>query len=235
MTQLATAPRLFGTRKHLWLTAGLMAGGVAVVLVGMILGAGDAVNAVVLDLREAGPLLFFTAMALLPAVGFPMMLFTLSAGPVFAPEHGPGWVIVWSVAAVVVNLLLSYWLADRALRPLVGRLLAWCGFALPAETPAGPWQLTLIVRLMPGPPFWAQSYLLGLLRVSLGPYLVVSTAIMTGYIVALVFGGVAITEGNGGLAFAAVGFLVIAVAARQLWRKHVARRFAADHPVIPAE
>ena len=32
--------------------------------------------------REAGPTAFFTAMALLPVVGFPLSPFTLAAGPV---------------------------------------------------------------------------------------------------------------------------------------------------------
>lgn len=212
----------YWTKKHLLPAAAVVVGGVALVLGGMKMGAGAVVHDVVLGLRDAGPVFFFAAMALLPAVGFPMLLFTLSAGPVFAPVLGLGWVIGWSVAAVVVNLLLTYWLADRALRPLVRRLLSWSGFPLPAKTPAGPWQLTLIVRLAPGPPFWAQSYLLGLLRVPLLPYLAVSTAIMTGYIIALVLGGTAITEGSGRLAVAVAGFLVIVVAGRQLWRKHAA-------------
>lgn len=235
MKQLTPARRPLGTKKRLLLTGALVALAATVVLVGMKMGVGDAVNGVVLGLREAGPLVFFTAMALLPAVGFPMMLFTLSAGPVFAPVLGVGWVITWSVAAVVINLLLTYWLADRALRPLVSRLLTWCGFSLSGTTAIGPWQIALIVRLTPGPPFWAQSYLLGLLRVPLLPYLVVSTAIMAGYIVALVFGGVAIMEGNGRYAFAAVALLVIAIAARQLWLKHAARRLPEIDHAIPAK
>jgi len=67
------------------------------------------------------------------------------------------------------------------------------------------------------------------------PYLVVSTAIMTGYIVALVGGGVAITEGDGRLAFAAAGLLVIVIAARQLWRKHMAREFPAVMAALPTK
>ena len=181
----------------------------------------------VLGLREAGPAAFFVAMAVLPAVGFPLMAFTLAAGPVFGPALGVGWVIFWSLAAVVGNLLLTYWLANRALRPLVSRLLTYFEFPLPDVTVAGAWQIALIVRLTPGPPFWAQSYLLGLIRVPLVPYLIVSTSVMAGYIVALVCGGVALANGNGRLAFVAAGILVVAVAALQLWRKRTARKRAA--------
>ena len=87
--------------------------------------------------------------------------------------------------------------------------------------------LTLIVRLTPGPPFWVQSYLLGLLRVPLVPYLIVSLLVMTGYIVALISGAEALANGNGRLAFAAVGVLVVTVAGLQLWRHRTARRQAA--------
>jgi len=182
------------------------------------------VDAVVARLREAGPAVFFVAMALLPAVGFPMMAFTLAAGPLFGPIIGSGWVVVWSLGAVVGNLLLTYWLADHALRPLVSRLLNHFSFRLPESRGSTAWQMTLIVRLTPGPPYWVQSYLLGLIRVSLWPYLVISTLVMAGYIVALVYGGEAIANGNGRLAFAAVGGLVASVVLLQLLRKWSAQR-----------
>jgi uncharacterized membrane protein YdjX (TVP38/TMEM64 family) len=196
----------------------------------------EAADTVVLGLREAGPQVFFVAMALLPAVGFPLSPFTLAAGPVFGPTLGAGWVIVWSLTAVVVNLLLTYWLANRALRPLVSRLLTYFEFHLPDNPAGGAWQLAWIVRLTPGPPFWVQSYLLGLIRVPLVPYLIVSTFVMAGYIVALVCGGEAIANGSGRLAITAVGILVVTIAALQLLRKRTARlRAAAALQTIPAK
>lgn len=199
----------------------------ALIFFALKLGWMEAAESVVSSLRVVGPGAFFVAMALLPAVGFPMIAFTLAAGPLFAPAWGAGWVITWSVAAVVGNLLLTYWLSHRALRPLVTRLLTHFDFQVPDRMAAdGAWQMTLIVRLTPGPPFWVQSYLLGLLRVPLLPYLVVSTLVMTGYIVALVLGGEAIVDGNGRLAVAAIGTLVVFIAALQLLRKWTARRRA---------
>jgi len=209
------------------LAAGLAALIAVLVFVAFKTGLMEAADAVVLVLREAGPEVFFVAMALLPAVGFPLIAFTLAAGPVFGPTLGTGWVIVWSLTAVVVNLLLTYWLANRALRPLVSRLLTYFEFRLPDSTAGGAWQVALIVRLTPGPPFWVQSYLLGLISLPLMPYLVVSTFVMAGYIIALVCGGEAIAKGNGQLAFAAVGILVVSVAVLQLLRKRLARRRAA--------
>jgi uncharacterized membrane protein YdjX (TVP38/TMEM64 family) len=199
----------------------------AAVLVVWRTGLMATLQAIVLTLREAGPGVFFVAMAFLPAVGFPLMAFTLAAGPVFGPTMGTGWVIGWSLTAVMVNLLLTYWLANRAFRPLATRLFAWFGFKLPDSTSGGAWQLALIVRLTPGPPFWVQSYVLGLIRVPLVPYLVVSMLVMAGFIVALVAGGEAAVQGNGRLAIVAISVLLISVAVLQLLRKRTARRLTA--------
>jgi uncharacterized membrane protein YdjX (TVP38/TMEM64 family) len=190
-------------------------------------GLGEMIDTVIVGLRDAGPAVFFAAMALLPAIGFPMMAFTLSAGPVFGSTLGPGWVITWSLLAVTVNLLLSYWLANRALRPLVSRLLTRFNYRLPENATGDGWQVTLITRLAPGAPYWVQSYLLGLIRVPLAPYLAVSLLVMAGYLVAIVLGGDALSQGNGRMMVAAVGLLVIFIAALQLMRKRAARRATA--------
>ncbi len=209
------------------LAAGLVAGTAGVIFVAIKFDLRAIVETVILALRDAGPGIFFVAMALLPAVGFPLLAFTLAAGPVFGPTLGTIGVIGWSLTAVMVNLLLTYWLANRALRPLVSRLFAYYEFTLPESIAGGAWQLALIVRVTPGPPFWVQSYLLGLIRMPLVPYLVVSMLVMTGFIVALVAGGDAIMQGNGRLAFAAIGFLAVSIAVLQLLRKSTARRLAA--------
>jgi len=226
------APAAHPSRRHLAkrrLALAVVLAVLGAVLVFVIVKTGlmETLNTVIVHLREAGPVAFFAAMALLPAAGFPLMAFTLAAGPVFGPTLGAGWVILWSLIAVVTNLLLTYWFADRAIRPLVTRVLAYFDFRLPEHLVANAWQLSLIVRLTPGPPFWVQSYLLGLVRVPLVPYLTVSTGVVAGYVVALVWGGDAIASGNGRLALAAIGVLAVSVASLQLLRKRTARRQAA--------
>jgi uncharacterized membrane protein YdjX (TVP38/TMEM64 family) len=215
------------------LLAVLLVATVAVVLqVGLL----DAAEAVVLALRDAGPAVFFVAMAVLPALGFPLMAFTLSAGPVFAPAFGAGPVILACVAAVIANLLLSYWLAHRAVRPLTLRLLAWFDIQLPDVAAVGAWETTLLVRLMPGPPFWLQSYLLGVLRMPLLPYLVVSTGVIAGYLVVLVYGGTALMQGQGRMALLAAAGLGTLAAIVQLARRLLTRRKAVIAPApIPAK
>ncbi len=175
-------------------------------------------------LREAGPLAFFAAMAVLPAFGFPLMPFTLIAGPVFGPQLGVGVTIGCAIAAVATNVAFSYWLAASALRRWVLRLADWLGYRLP-EMPAGAaWQLVTVVRLAPGLPFWMQSYLLGVIRAPFVAYVTLSTLIPAGYIAATIAGGDALARGRGRtavLAFAVLGFIAAAV---HLWRKWRAGR-----------
>jgi chorismate lyase/3-hydroxybenzoate synthase len=221
-------------KKALVLAAGVIIAVAVLLLWGPRAGFWAAIDAVILRLRDAGPVPFFIAMAVLPAVGFPLLAFTLAAGPVFGPTLGAGWVVAWSLVAVSANLLLTYWLALRALQPLVRRALKYFGIALPETGSGSGWQLALIVRLTPGPPFWLQSYVLALVRVPLVPYLVVSILVMAGYIVALVCGGAAIAQGNGRLAVIAGGALVASVILLLWWRKRVACRGEADMRCAPA-
>lgn len=222
------------TKRRLVLAAFVAVVGTAVAVVIVKTGLMDTLQTVILHLREAGPAVFFIAMAVLPAAGFPLLAFTLAAGPVFGPTLGTGWVIVWSLTAVITNLLLTYWLANRAFRPLVSRVLGYFDFRLPENLAGSAWQLSLIVRLTPGPPFWVQSYLLGLVGIPLVPYLIVSTGVVAGYIVALVWGGEAIASGNGRLALAAVGVLGVTIAVLQLLR-HRARRRSVAPSVLPPQ
>lgn len=165
-------------------------------------------------LRTAGPWLFFSAMAILPAVGFPLLPFVLTAGVAFGPTLGTATVVACGMTALAANALLTYFMASSALRPLVLRLLTWIGWRLPSVPPGGAWQVAFIVRLMPGPPFWLQGYALGLMRIPLLPYLVGSVSVPGAYFAAVTIGGTAFLEGRGRtalLALAVLGAVAIAV------------------------
>ena len=56
--------------------------------------------------RELGPVVFFLAMAVLPAVGAPLTLFTLPAGSVFAPVLGMPLVLLFVWLSIAVNLAM---------------------------------------------------------------------------------------------------------------------------------
>ncbi len=89
-------------------------------------------------------------MALLPAVGFPLLPFALAAGPVFAPTHGTGGVVACSILAVALNVALTYALASTSLRPHVARLMTRLGYRRPDPRRDRAWGFILLVRLAPG-------------------------------------------------------------------------------------
>ncbi len=193
----------------------------------------DAAASFVAALQAAGPVVFFVGMAVLPAFGFPLLPFSLVAGPAFGPVLGVPTVIACAVAAVLSNVALSYALASRWLRPVILRLLERLGYRLPELPQGSDWQIVWLVRLMPGLPFWTQSYVLGLMRLPLVPYLVVSTLLPAGYISGTIICGDALFKGHMRHALwgaAAVGLFGAGV---HLWRKR--RAVAALNRSVAAE
>jgi uncharacterized membrane protein YdjX (TVP38/TMEM64 family) len=175
--------------------------------------------------RDAGAWPFFTAMAVLPAAGFPISAFNVVAGPVFGPTMGVGTVIACAVLAVTANLAGSYWIADRALRPLMERWVTRWGYAVP-ELPAGSaWEITLVVRIIPGPPLFLQSYLLALARVPFATYMGISLAVQITFLTAVILAGDAIARGDWrALVAAGVLFVLVGVVMHRLRLRFAAAR-----------
>jgi hypothetical protein len=71
-------------------------------------------------IRSAGPVVFFTAMALLPSCGVPMLAFTLSVVSLFASRLGTVPVLLLALAAMTVNMVLTYGLARRGAATVAG-------------------------------------------------------------------------------------------------------------------
>ena len=159
-------------------------------------------------LRDAGPLAFFTAMSLLPAAGCPMIAFTLTAGTAFADRLGLPLVLVCCGLALAVNMTLTYWLAAVGLRPWLEQWIARTKYRVPELDEADHAELTMIVRITPGPPFFVQNYLLGLARVRFVTYLWVSWVIVMPMSVGFVIFGDAILHGKARVAFLGLSALV---------------------------
>jgi len=175
-------------------------------------------------IRGAGAAVFFTAMALLPAVGVPASVFTLTAGPVFGPKLGMPLVVVLSVAAMMFNIVMSYFLARRALRPVLEKLIQRLGYKLPDVPKEDMLDLTIIVRVTPGSPFPVQNYLLGLARVPFGMYVGVAFVVQAIYTPAFVLFGDALLQGKGRMAMVAGSLLVVAVVVTHWVRKRVTKK-----------
>jgi uncharacterized membrane protein YdjX (TVP38/TMEM64 family) len=177
-------------------------------------------------IRGAGPVAFFTGMALLPALGAPLLAFSLTAGPVFGPTLGIGWVIALAHLAVLVNMAVSYFLARRALRPLLEKLFARLGYQLPRAAAGDEFDLIIILRVTPGIPFPVQNYLLGLAEVPFVRYLVTSFLCIAPANTAFVVFGEAMLHGKGKVALVTLGVILALAAATQLVRKHYGKKRA---------
>jgi uncharacterized membrane protein YdjX (TVP38/TMEM64 family) len=207
--------------------AKLVIGGVVLVVIGVLImrgvEIGPLIDRIMGIVREAGPFVFFAAMALLPAIGAPLSVFALTSGEAFAPLMTMPGVIVTAFAMIAVNLALSYWLARYALRPPLGRLVARYGYAVPRMTPDNALSIILIVRFS-GTPFFVQNYVLGLAEAPFRLYMIVSLLANVPFVVAFIVLGKAFRDGNFGKIATGIGVLVAAVVAVQVLRRKFAKR-----------
>jgi uncharacterized membrane protein YdjX (TVP38/TMEM64 family) len=175
-------------------------------------------------IRDAGPWVFFGAMAVLPAIGAPLMAFTMTAGMAFASQMTMGGVLVATLGAIGVNIALTYWLARRVVRPVLEILLKRFGYAVPRVTADNALSIALLVRLTPGPPFFLQGYILGLAEVPFRLYLLVSWLCVLPWAVGAVVLGRGLFDGNFKVVAMGLGVIIAAVAAVQLIRRKLAKR-----------
>jgi uncharacterized membrane protein YdjX (TVP38/TMEM64 family) len=175
-------------------------------------------------LRGAGPLVFFTAMALLPAVGFPISVFNLTAASAFAAQMGMAGVIAAAGVAIAINLALTYWLARYGLRPWLEQMISRTKYKIPVVADADQAQITLLFRVTPGPPFFLQSYLLGLAGVRFFTYMWISWVISFLYAIVFIVFGDAILHGEGKLAFVGLSALVALALIVHLLRRHYGKK-----------
>ncbi|MDQ5977049.1 MAG: hypothetical protein QG602_21 [Verrucomicrobiota bacterium] len=171
-------------------------------------------------IRSAGAVTFFVAMTLLPAVGAPLSFFSLTAGSVFGPQLGMPAVLALSLGAIITNMVLSYFLASRAFRPLLERLVKLLGYRLPQVDSGDATDLIVLLRVTPGVPFPVQNYLLGLAGVPFVRYLVVSALIQLPINAAVILFGDALLHGKGKIAFVSLLLLLALMAGTHLVRKH---------------
>lgn len=182
------------------------------------------IDAGLVALREAGPLPFFVAMAVLPAVGCPMSVFYLAAGSAFTATLGLPGVLAAVGAALLVNLALTYWLAACGLRPWLEQMISRTKYRIPELKAADHAEVTLIVRITPGPPFFMQGYLLGLARVRFQTYLGISFLVAMPIGSGVVVFGDAILHGKGGMAFLGLSAIVGVTLIIHFIRRHYGKK-----------
>lgn len=177
-------------------------------------------------IRSAGPWAFFSAAAILPAFGAPLSAFSLTAGEAFSAQMTMPGVIAAMLASIAVNLAFTYWLARYALHPLLSRVTEHYGYSIPKVTRENAVAVALVLRLTPGPPFFMQSYLLGLGHMPFRLYMVVSFLSAIPWTLAFVILGKGIFNGNFTLVLTGAGAIVAASAGVHWMRKRYAARVA---------
>jgi uncharacterized membrane protein YdjX (TVP38/TMEM64 family) len=177
-------------------------------------------------LRSAGPLPFFVAMAVLPALGFPMSIFYLAVGSAFAETMGLPGVLAASGAAVFVNVALTYWLAAYGLRPWLVEMIGRTKYKIPELAATDHAQLTLIIRITPGPPFFMQGYLLGLAGVRFFTYQWISWTVAMALGSGVIVFGDAILHGKGRAAFLGLSAMVGVTLIIHFLRRHYGKKAA---------
>ncbi|HEY5228176.1 MAG TPA: VTT domain-containing protein, partial [Opitutaceae bacterium] len=119
---------------------------------------------------------------------------------------------------------LTYWLARYALRPLLSRLVARYGYTIPKITRANALSATLALRLTPGPPFFLQSYILGLAEIPFKLYIVTSLICQIPWGIGFIVLGKGVFNGNFRMVMYGIGVLVVAgVVVNWLRRSNAAR------------
>lgn len=179
--------------------------------------------------RTAGPAVFFLCMIVLPAIGAPLSLFTLTAASLFGTALGMPQVILLAMAAITANIALSYFLASQALHPLFQRIVTQLGYRMPQVAVSDATDLIVLLRVTPGVPFPVQNYLLGLARVPFTRYLAISCLIAFPLNTAFIVLGEALLAGRGRAALLAVLLLLALLAAVNLIR----RRYVSRTPPPP--
>lgn len=219
-------PAVPAERRSLVLKAALAAAGMAVVAVLVLRGVD--LRALLADtlevLRTAGPGLYFGAMAVLPAFGFPVSILLLPAVGIFGPQLGTANAVLLALGALTVNLSLAYALARRGLRPLLKALITRLGYKLPAVESGDATDLIILLRVTPGIPFFIQNYLAGLAEVPFPRYFVVSLATVWPINTAFLLFGDALLHGKGKIALISLSAVVALMTLLQLVRRHYERR-----------
>lgn len=212
------------TKKIPWVKLAAVA--IVLLVVGVLMWRGFNVRAY-LDqgmalIRSASPATFFICMALLPALGVPVLAFILTAGPLWAEKMGMANVVLLSLAAVTVNFTLSYFLGRHALRPLLTKLITRLGYKLPTAEEGDAGSLIVIMRVTWGIPYCVQNYLLGIAEVPFRKYFLLTALLSLPQNAAMVLFGDAMLHGRFKMVGIVGGLLVALMAVMHVVRRHYA-------------
>ena len=170
------------------------------------------------EIRTWNPVVFFLIVALLPLIGFPISpLFIIAA-----VRFGVGWAIPFSMTALAVNLILAYWISTKLLHWFIEKIASHWNYSIPKSSPKNAAKWVFVVRIS-GAPLAVQNYILGLAHVPFWPYLIVSLAVQSFFVVGMIVFGESFISGDMGKALIGLAILVMAFVAVSYFRKRYAQ------------
>ncbi len=180
--------------------------------------------------REAGPLPFFAALALLPAVGVPPTPFFILAGATFS-----GWVNLFGITlALAFNVALSYAIVHSVLRGWIERLATRARLRLPTPQPHHALRYAILIKLAPGVPMFLKNYLVGMCGVSFPQYFAVCFGISAAYAAVFVYLGESLSEPRLGNILVALGLVLVLILLFWLLRRRFGGEVVAAGGTLPA-
>jgi uncharacterized membrane protein YdjX (TVP38/TMEM64 family) len=144
------------------------------------------------QIKEAGPIPYFAALAIVPCVGFPTTPFFLLAAPAFGVPVS----ILGTAVALAVQYGFSYWLAKSHLLGWLEKLLARTRYDLPEVKAQNYWRVALLIKLPPGVPPALKHYLMALAGIPFGIYFTVSWSLSMIYAVGAIIVGDSVWDRN---------------------------------------
>ena len=164
---------------------------------------------------------YFLALAILPAAGFPMTLFYLSALPVLGTGGTvTGVLLVWT--ALALNMILTRYLAHGIFLPAIEWALRHRNLEVPKLRRQTEWKVVLATRISPLP-FALQNYLLALGHARWRTYLGLSLPIQGAIGLAVMLLGESILTGGLGYVLLALCLFLIIHLFLQTLRKRLTR------------
>lgn len=167
--------------------------------------------------REAGPVPFFLALAILPAVGFPTTPFYIMAGATFAP-----WVTVVGIAvSLAIHVTMCYWVAHSWMRRILVRILRRTKYQLPVLDQNRALRFALLVKMAPGVPTFFKTYLIGMSGISFPAHFAICFGITGCYAAAFVVLGDSLVQRDPATAALGLGILAAVVVALYFIRRYL--------------
>lgn len=125
----------------------------------------------------SGYALYFAFVCLLPLIGFPISAFYIFSGIAFPPLHG----LLLTSGGLAINMTLGYGIGRLFLHRPANEYLKKTRFNPELITSKNLTRLTILIRSVPGVPYFMQNYLLAVWKVPFRTYIAISWMVQSLY------------------------------------------------------